>query len=349
MNKDELRELQPQVFQTLDHSLKNHRLSHAYLLTGVKGTPKFKVAKLLAKSLVCPNADPWGCDACAICKRIDENSYYDYQLIDGETVDSIKKEEFEDIQKEFSKTGFESGIKKVCVINEFNKATIQAQNHLLKFIEEPESEDVTFILTAPGADSVLPTIVSRTQQLHFMQQPISYYYDLYLNLVGEEWIAHVLSYMTKDEQDALAISKSKEFQVACEAFKAFTECFGRDEELFLYEFHMKYFSQYKKESAKDTKDESDEDDSSDDVDKPEKKTKEKKKSVVMVSYLLEMINVWLMDSLRGVSFQGWYADSVQKQVNASDLKAVNEALQCCNNQHNMPFIVDRMIYHMKEE
>ncbi|MCF0114679.1 MAG: AAA family ATPase [Erysipelotrichaceae bacterium] len=347
MNKEEFSKLQPQVFQTLDYGLKNQRLSHAYLLTGVKGTPKLTVAKMLAKALVCPHSDPWGCDNCAICKRIDENNYYDYRFIDGEPVDSIKKEEFEDIQDEFSKTGFESSGKKICVINEFNKATIQAQNHLLKFIEEPSGEDVTFILTAPGADSVLPTIVSRTQQLHFVQQPISYYYDLYLKQGHEEWIAYMLSYMTKDENEAQLMSESKEFQVACEAFKTFVECYQRDKDFFLYEFHNKYFSQYKKETSKEDKEETEEEILEEVEEK--KKPKEKKKSVVMVSYLVEMINVWLMDSNRALPFQGWYTESINQQVKISDLKAVNEALQSCNNMHNMPYIVDRMIYRMKEE
>lgn len=81
---------QPIIYKTFINSLKEDKLSHAYLLVGDPGTPLKEVATYLAKSLVCDSPDPLACNNCISCIRIDHNNYPDFVVFDG-AKDSIKK------------------------------------------------------------------------------------------------------------------------------------------------------------------------------------------------------------------------------------------------------------------
>ena len=170
MNRNELKTLQPIVYQTLHNALTNDSLSHCYLFVGPTGTARFETAVLLAQSLVCDHTDDgWACQQCMQCIRIEENNYADYILIDG-SKESIKAERILNLQYQFSQTALEKAGRKIFIINSCENMTLKAANSLLKFIEEPSGNVVGIFITSQ-IDRLLPTIVSRCQKVSFRPLP----------------------------------------------------------------------------------------------------------------------------------------------------------------------------------
>jgi DNA polymerase-3 subunit delta' len=151
------------LYQTFSNAVTSGHLSHAYLLSGEPGTPLKEVAYYLASSLVCEHPHPLACQTCLECSRIEDGSYVDFYLFDGD-LGSIKKEKILDLETAFSQTSVERAGKLIYVIHKVEKMTPEAINSLLKFLEEP-NQDVYAFLTTENEAMVLPTILSRVQNL----------------------------------------------------------------------------------------------------------------------------------------------------------------------------------------
>lgn len=161
----EWNETQPYVTTLLTNSLKKARLSHAYLFEGSKGTGKMGIAVTLAKTLFCLHVngvEP--CHQCSDCRRIASHNHPDVRFFSPDG-NSIKKEQIDLLQKEFSYRGSESK-QRLYIIEHADKMTQVAANRLLKFIEEP-SEQETAILLTEQMQQMLPTIISRCQTITF--------------------------------------------------------------------------------------------------------------------------------------------------------------------------------------
>lgn len=156
---------QTTAYKIFYNAFKNNKVFHAYLLSGQAGTPLLEISKFLAKSLICKNKNPFACDTCSDCKRIDNEIYGDLIIIDGKK-ESIKKESIHRIEEEFSKTSLEKAGIKVYIINLIENMTSDSVSVLLKFLEEPTENTYAF-LTTENEFRVLPTILSRTQVVHF--------------------------------------------------------------------------------------------------------------------------------------------------------------------------------------
>ena len=152
------------IYQTFYNSLNNHSLSHAYLLCGNTGTPLYEVAIFLAKSILCDEPDPFACEKCITCSRIDDGNYPDFLIFDG-SKETIKKSQVDEIESAFEKKAFESKGIKIYILHLIENMTTQAINAILKFLEEPGKEIYAFLTTNNEA-LVLPTIVSRCQTMH---------------------------------------------------------------------------------------------------------------------------------------------------------------------------------------
>ncbi|AIC96577.1 DNA polymerase III subunit delta' [Shouchella lehensis] len=164
-NWNDWKEAQPQVVPMLVESIKKQRLAHAYLFEGQAGSGTMDLAILLSKSFICQNKQgPNPCLTCLDCTRIDSGNHPDLHKIapDGQ---SIKREQVDYLQKEFSYRGVESR-QKVYIVSNADKMTGTAANTLLKFLEEPQGETLAILLTEQ-AENVLPTIRSRTQHIRF--------------------------------------------------------------------------------------------------------------------------------------------------------------------------------------
>lgn len=158
-----LKQHQPIIYQTFVNSLTSDKLSHAFLLSGVPGTPLLEIAKFLAKSILCDDPSPLACNSCITCLRVDDNNYPDYFLFDG-SKDTIKKDSVVNIENAFDKKAFEAKGIRIYILHLVENMTVEAVNSILKFLEEPGTQIYAF-LTTNNENSILPTIVSRCQVL----------------------------------------------------------------------------------------------------------------------------------------------------------------------------------------
>lgn len=156
---------QEHVTKTLQNSVKQNKVAHAYLLTGTRGVGKTTIARIFAKSIRCENLNEIGdpCLSCSSCLSVDDGSSLDYIEIDGASntgVDNIR-ELIENVQ--YLPT---SGSKKVYVIDEVHMLTVNAFNALLKTLEEPPAH-VVFIFATTDPQKLLGTVLSRCQRYDF--------------------------------------------------------------------------------------------------------------------------------------------------------------------------------------
>jgi len=181
----------PKAF--LRKSQELEKIPNAFLFVGKEGIGKRLLALEFAKGLLCKNYKPFGCDNCRFCKQVnhfiealrkgEEESFYYYvkgedrkkhfAYLVGEHPDlalvipdgnQIKIDQIREIQEFVSLRP--TGKFKVVIIDQAGKMNLQAQNALLKVLEEPPPGTV-FILVARSRGELLPTIISRCQVLEF--------------------------------------------------------------------------------------------------------------------------------------------------------------------------------------
>lgn len=153
----------------LDLALKNKELSHSYLFVGSEGVGKFTQAKNFAQAILCASND----NPKSFCNLADEFSHPDLLVIKKK--ESIKKEDIEDLIEKAARLPFEAG-KKVILINDFDRATSEAQNAFLKTLEEPPAY-LIIILLATNKMKLLSTIRSRCRILRFSDLSQEKIYD----------------------------------------------------------------------------------------------------------------------------------------------------------------------------
>ena len=144
-------------YQKFAMAEKNGRLSHAYLVFGEDDVSNKLFCKALTLKLVCENGGP--CLACAGCKKIEAGFHPDVLVYPKGK--SFLVADSEDILANASIKPMESRYK-IFLINNFDLASVQSQNKLLKTIEEAP-KNVVFIINAQNQSAVLQTIKSRTQ------------------------------------------------------------------------------------------------------------------------------------------------------------------------------------------
>lgn len=136
---------------------------HAYLFTGPAGTGKRSMAELCSRAVHC-TGEIKPCDACPACKRHLFGTHPDHIAL-SPVKKSIGVEEVRDLIARVSIKPFE-GVAHTVVIDRADKMTAQAQNALLKTLEEPPGNAVFFLL-AEQAEAMLTTIVSRCRAVRF--------------------------------------------------------------------------------------------------------------------------------------------------------------------------------------
>ena len=156
---------QEKAISFLENILEHGTASHAYLFTGPDGVGKRTTAVSVAAALNCAQD---GCGSCAVCMKIKNGAHPDVESIKP-AGNSLKIEQIREIGQSIGLKPFE-GKRKVYIIEDAHLMTVEAANALLKNLEEPPAY-AAFILTAAGADSLLPTIRSRCQEVVFRAVP----------------------------------------------------------------------------------------------------------------------------------------------------------------------------------
>lgn len=184
---------QDKPIQILKGHLGLSRLSGSYLFVGEEGIGKKLVARTLAKALNCPEAGPDSCDECATCLKIEKNRHPDVHLLETGASDSIKIEYIRQLQKEINLKAYE-GRKKVFIIDDAHNLTADAQNALLKVLEEPPAESLIILVSAKPA-LLFKTITSRCKVVRFYPLPRNTLEEILRKdfLLGID-LAHFLAY-----------------------------------------------------------------------------------------------------------------------------------------------------------
>ncbi|MDO8535984.1 MAG: DNA polymerase III subunit delta' [Candidatus Omnitrophota bacterium] len=151
----------------LKASLRNNRISHAYIFSGPDGVGKRLAAVNFAKALNCNSpVSGLGCDRCSSCKRIDSASHPDIFILKPEEEgDSIKIDDVRALIKDVYLKPFEAR-KKIYIIEGAEYMKHEAANALLKTLEEPPADSVIILLTE-NIKALFHTIVSRCQVVKF--------------------------------------------------------------------------------------------------------------------------------------------------------------------------------------
>lgn len=211
MIKEILKEKETIAYLSLQNDLKNDHLAHSYLLYGELNPLKKDTAFLLAQSIIEGKKD-FACETCNTCQRIKNNEYYDVYYIDGHS-SSIKKDQIEELMNELSKTPLEKANKKIYIIDNINNSSPKVLNMILKFMEEPNGDNIYGIFISDNIDTLLETVVSRCQKIPFITRDFSFLIKEYENK-GYEYInAYLLSYIKHEllDIDSDAYNLAKEF------------------------------------------------------------------------------------------------------------------------------------------
>lgn len=152
------------IKEVLANSVKNNKISHSYLFVGTEGIGKKLIAKEFAKMILCIDDNEKYCNKCKSCIEFDTNNNPDFKIIEPDGA-SLKIEQIREFQSKVAEKPIISK-RKVYIINDSDKMTKEAQNCLLKTLEEPP-EYVTIILIGSNENKFLSTIKSRCMILHF--------------------------------------------------------------------------------------------------------------------------------------------------------------------------------------
>ena len=152
------------IIKYIHNAVEENKVSQAYILNGERGSGKKMLANLFATTLLYEKGGPAPCNVCHSCKQAERGNHPDIIRVNHEklntiSVDDIRQQANNDLQSKPYQ-----GPYKIYIIAEADLMTVQAQNALLKTIEEPPEYAVIFLLTE-NAEVLLPTITSRCVML----------------------------------------------------------------------------------------------------------------------------------------------------------------------------------------
>ncbi len=148
-----------QVILHLQNAIRQKKVSHAYLLCGEAGSGKRLIAEAFAKTLLCEEGGIVACGKCKACRQMESGNHPDFKPVIREKASLGVQEIREQVTSDAQIKPYSSNYK-VYLIDEAEKMTEEAQNALLKTIEEPP-EYAVFLILAGRQEMMLPTVLSR--------------------------------------------------------------------------------------------------------------------------------------------------------------------------------------------
>ena len=179
---------QDALVQTLTNAIKNNRLHHAYILTGIRGVGKTTTARLIARAINCIGPDGNGgptihpCGECENCKAIAADRH-----IDVIELDAASKTGVDDIREILDGVRYKpvNARYKVYIIDEVHMLSKSAFNALLKTLEEPPAH-VKFIFATTEIRQVPVTILSRCQRFDLQRLSVEVLTGLFEKVLKSE-------------------------------------------------------------------------------------------------------------------------------------------------------------------
>ena len=150
------------LLSQIEDTVKQGKISHGYLISGEEYSGKKTMAKVFAKALLCKE-DAMYCGKCTSCIQVDHENHPDFICLRSEKDTSISVDEIREQVNQTVAIKPYASERKIYLIPNADKMTPQAQNALLKTLEEPP-EYVTILLLAANPQKFLPTILSRVVQ-----------------------------------------------------------------------------------------------------------------------------------------------------------------------------------------
>lgn len=151
---------QEQMKEHFQNALTAKKISHAYIINGEKSSGKEFIAKIFAMALQCEKGEANPCQECHSCKQALSDNQPDIIRVTHEKPNTISVDDIRtQINNDVAIKPYSSPYK-VYIMNEAEKMTVQAQNAILKTLEEPPEYAVILLLTT-NVNSLLPTILSR--------------------------------------------------------------------------------------------------------------------------------------------------------------------------------------------
>ena len=182
---------QDALVQTFTNAIKNNRLHHAYILTGIRGIGKTTTARIMAKALNCTGLDGNSgptihpCGVCENCRAIAEDRH-----IDVIELDAASRTGVDDMREILDGVRYKPtlGRYKVYIIDEVHMLSKNAFNALLKTLEEPPSH-VKFIFATTEIRKVPVTVLSRCQRFDLQRLSIEDLLQLFHRILEKENIS----------------------------------------------------------------------------------------------------------------------------------------------------------------
>lgn len=153
------------VKETLQNMIKNQKVAHSYLFSGIEGIGKTLFARRFAKTLLCEEQKEKPCGKCRSCIAFEENNHPDFMQIEPDGK-AIKIEQIRYMQEKIAEKPIKSNYK-VYILKDADTMTREAQNSLLKTLEEPPIY-ARIILVASNENKLLNTIKSRCIKIPFL-------------------------------------------------------------------------------------------------------------------------------------------------------------------------------------
>ena len=194
-------------------SIEAGKVSHAYIISGEEGSGRSSLAYCFAKTLQCEQGGKDSCDTCPSCHQMDTGNHPDVIYVTHSkpgviTVDEIREQVVNNMDIKPYKSRY-----KIYIIKDGEKMNVQAENALLKTIEEPPEYGIVIIITT-NPDKLLPTIRSRCIEMSTKPVREKDIRDYLINTLGisSEKANFAIEYAQGNLGKAISLATNEEYQ-----------------------------------------------------------------------------------------------------------------------------------------